>query len=382
METGKCPAETIHNLIQVSKKLGEANRSKQKYTLQLLQLTFYKNFTELIKENEKEILQSIFHFTTQVVPDAQGCGDSIFLTVENINKEMTFDSLYWYFTLSFNKGTNVSVWKLDTSLCPGKKESFVTKFIASPDFSPVEIQVNLTFAINFNETHFLRVFDLTTILVDILYLLSPSKRIPCTSKTSNIYPPYFLRLDPALSEEAKSLPPILKFNLKCNENLRSTILSLLLKDSNHRGFPGCSYESDSKTLSDIQIHVDEERILLSQELDVISVKTFNPKLLFALKVAVFERLFKVDGLKISCPSDEDCDKLYRLKLRLESSNGNDNLSLQTGDFEEVYLSLKQIIEGLKFCAKNTAVAETNLTSGQGQDAEPVHPPVVVDLEPD
>jgi hypothetical protein len=354
-EESSTATATIHNLVQLSKKLADANRSKQKYELQLVQLTFFANFTEMIRENEREVLESLFTFTTQVVPDPESLnsGENIFLTVENGTSDFTFDSLFWYLTVSFNKGVDVTIWSLESPLTPGKRESFYTKFIHTPDFSPVQIDISLTFATSFNENNFIRVFRLTTILIDILHLLSPSRRL--TFRNASLGPPYILRLDASLSEENKSLPPILRFDLKCNEALKKMFPSLLLPDSAHRGFPASFHEFISS--EEFSVYADEERVLVCKESDVISIRTYSAKLLFAVKLALIRRLLKHDELRISCPTDADCDKLYRLKLLLESANDANNEAFQFGDFQEIYLSLRQVSEGLQFSTTSSAAPE-------------------------
>ncbi|XP_021955176.1 uncharacterized protein LOC110851631 isoform X2 [Folsomia candida] len=384
----------VQKLIAQSKTLTQANVKKCENERILKELTLFQNLSSFCKvknnsqsdsKSSNHILDKVFKVTVSVFPsplrlDAVRSNETMRLVVENVSKNFSFSPTHWQFVVDVN--SNVSSWSLDSNFDPGTSQSFSSCFYTSATIAPVELRLRVVFTLNHQGRSFAKTLDIYRTAIDILHMLTPMRYLRTemldpsgaldplvpfnllNPSTSNNKPARNKTATPRLEsadEEDEEIPAVTQFFFKlCPPLLKSFPRQILLKDAKPRWLT-MSSEADFTTLISatdptFAMYYLEDEILVSSKSSsgTVAFKCSNPKILCALKIAILTRLMKLDGIRIVCPSDVMCEKLYALKLRLEMvSRPELEEDVRVRDLVDFYLDLRDVSENVEFSSSST-----------------------------
>jgi len=357
----------VEKLIADSRRLTLVNSRKRDHEEILKELTMFRNFSAII-HSDGSSSSKVFEVSVKVEPSgvASSAGflthssrETAIINVQNISENFAFNPKYWQFVVSFENGESVNAFTIEKTLLPGGSETFCPTFSTDCNISPVRITVKLVFSLKFKSRHFVKAITLRRLVIDILHLLNPGKlflsqMFVCTlspNETAN-----FSHLFHEVSKnDTKSLPAVTQFFLHFDsEMLRHFMDHIVLNDS--LGRAGLSHEiiQDRNSLNpSLQVFYQAEEISISAKPKgpgvLVSFKSSNSKVLFAIRIAILRRLVHMSNIKVKCPDDKICEKLYDLKLRVENlERAGDSSDVEIADFMDVYLELREISEMIQF----------------------------------
>jgi hypothetical protein len=357
----------LQRLIAESRRLTEVNAKKCEAERVLKELTMFKNLSNVLSGNE--IKEKVLKVSTKVVPNgiasygsslAPAQHEVVTITVQNISDNFSFNPTYWQFVINMRNGDSVSAYSVEKQLEPGMCETFSCAFTTDSNISPVQIKLNLIFSLKFRESLFVRTVHVSNIFIDILHLLSPGRTSSSIMYDSTLSPSESCSFSDLYSTsdkggKDKQLPAVTLFFFHFDSEMSKHFLeNVILTESICRGFSSDVIKQLSGSPdSSLKVFYQEEEITISSKPKgsgaIVSFKSANPKLLFALKVAVLRRLMCMKNVKVNSPDDDVCEKLYELKLRVEDLGRSDNVDdLKVTDLMDIYLELRDISEMIQF----------------------------------